>query len=79
MRLSNWKFVILVIVIIGGSFYWFSMRPAKINIFCNEKAHEDARRLYQHNNPLTSDLTKYNSSQYEEYYKQCLRSKGINW
>ncbi len=65
IKLNNWKFVILIIVIIGGSFYWFSVRPARIYSKCTKWSLE--------NRPTGTNL-----DQLEFMYKVCLRRNGIN-
>lgn len=71
IKLNNWKFVILIIIIIGGCFYWFSVRPAIIYSNCNIKAKEI---LYEKDN-LTIISAQ---SLYDISFKMCIRSKGVN-
>ena len=37
IKLNDWKFIILIILIIGGAFYWYEWRPAQINKECLKK------------------------------------------
>jgi len=63
IKLNNWKFVILIIVILGGSFYWFSVRPARIYSKCGEWSIKQGISTAQ---------------SIEAFYKYCVRANGIN-
>ena len=80
--------IILLILIGGGLFYWFGIRPPRIYSYCNEWAIEKAQRFYKEkiekqyyitdNDKEQIEKGYYLISNYESYYKRCLREKGIN-
>ena len=73
---ENWfkvSFLAVVIVVIGGSFYWFQWRPQKIRIECNDSAFRGSMESLDVSTQTQSgrmDL-KY------KFYKDCLRYSGI--
>jgi len=80
-KLNAWKFTILVIIIFGGLFYWYQVRPSRIYSKCDTSATTLARDLYKFNNPYNlKEIERgiHNRDSYDSYYKKCLRSKGIN-
>jgi hypothetical protein len=70
-------------------FYWFELRPVKINRVCTATAGVSARALLQEKaNVATDAATKrsyeqlvsknmYLRTDYESYYKKCLREDGV--
>lgn len=71
IKLNNWKFIILIVLIIGGAFYWYSLRPSIIKKDCYSEAREKAI--------IKSDLPdkKIYKDDFDTYYKWCLESKGL--
>lgn len=66
-KLNNWKFIILVVLIVGGAFYWFEWRPFQANKFCS-KASSD----------VISEYPTLTMEQHRFWYDLCLTNKGIN-
>lgn len=75
IKLNNWKFIIMIILIIGGGFYWFQIRPNKIYVKCNEESRNKLNELTKKNGLETINEMK---SFYDTTYNMCIRSKGIN-
>jgi hypothetical protein len=67
IKLNDWKFGILIIIFIGGFFYWFQVRPSRIYSLCNKSALNSVKTL--------SNPTKI---EYDFLYESCLRNKGLN-
>ncbi len=44
IKLNAWKFIILIIIIIGGSFYWYELRPVQIKKNCADTARVQINR-----------------------------------
>lgn len=88
LKLNNWKFsilittiIIVIIGILGGVFYWYQIRPTRIYSKCDYASRMLAMDYYKSVYPYkTSEISQgmYLVENYESYYKQCLRSKGIN-
>jgi len=87
-KVKKYWWVIVVILVIGGVFYWFQLRPSIIYSLCHNQAVEKAQKLYKdkiESQYYVSDEEKerikngwYFKDDYESYYKQCLRIRGIN-
>lgn len=70
-------------------FYWYEMRPIRINAECMGQAAANARLLVQSKAEIAVDPEKrtsyqnlveknmYLRSDYESFYKKCLRGYGI--
>jgi len=81
IKLKGIRYIVLVLIIAGGLFYWFQIRPSKIYSKCDTSATTLARDLYKFNNPYNlKEIERgiQNRDSYDSYYKKCLRSKGIN-
>jgi hypothetical protein len=63
-------FILIIIVFLGGAFYWFQWRPSKIYSYCNNWALDRSREKCNCGG-------KYQSQDYDVYYKRCLREKGL--
>lgn len=59
--------IFLILLLIGGLFYWFELRPSNIRSYCNWSVRWGPDK----SNRLTVEL-------YDFLYKSCLRSKGIS-
>lgn len=73
IKLNNWKFIILIVLIIGGAFYWYQIRPAKIYSNCDKEA-RDSIKTISGSLHTTSEFKDF----YDIKYGSCLRNKGIN-
>lgn len=51
-NLNKWKFIILIILIFGGAFYWFQLRPIIIKRNCSWFTQMEAGK------PMVPELTK---------------------
>lgn len=79
IKIINWKFITLIIIflVIGltvKAFYLIKIKPSHIISNCHEIAQKAAIKEYSSYEGNTS----FRPDEYELYYKQCLRSKGIN-
>ena len=63
-KLNDWKFIILIILIVGGAFYWYEMRPSMIRSSCSQQARGS---LFSISPP----------NKYDRDYKLCLRRHGF--
>lgn len=63
--------LVVIILMSGFLFYWYEYRPTAIRKNCNKLAIQEAQHRY---NP---EGRYYFPEDYEHYYKECLRSKGI--
>ena len=84
---DNWfkiGLLVLLAIIIGDTFYWNEIRPAKIYSTCYKKAADQASDLLREKVELGA--TQYSKSiekglfltkDYEGYYRDCLRQHGI--
>jgi len=61
--------VLVVIVIIGGLFYWYEWRPVTAKDECNKDAYEKSR---EQADTLDRQLDVYNF-----VYNMCMRNKGL--
>lgn len=73
---QNWmrmSIFIISLIIIGGAFYWFQLRPSHIYSNCYKKAVEAAIKK-------CTDCSegRFKIDDYDTYYKMCLRKYGIN-
>ncbi|MFH1231154.1 MAG: hypothetical protein V1709_06615 [Planctomycetota bacterium] len=68
--------VLLLLFVSGGLFYWFEWRPSQIRKEAVEVAIEKARNLYKKKNP-GEEGKSYRKEDFETYYQQHIRSKGL--
>jgi len=64
-----WAIILLVIIILGGAFYWYELRPIPIRKKCGEYATNAAEK-----NNVLSD----NSDAVIMFYKICIVLAGLN-
>jgi len=72
--------IILVILVIIGWFYWFQVRPSIIYSSCHSQALSSIQEPCE-GGYITCKLFGKEDlpvGDYEAYYKACLRSRGIN-
>lgn len=92
IRVKKYKYLILAtIVILSFCFYWIFMRPVIGKKNCNKEAIKSAINQSQGHGyvPIREiadwniveinrgDESRYRRGEYEKYYKDCLRSKGL--
>ena len=67
---KNWKIVLIVILVLSW-FGWYKARPSIVYSYCHKISKEKTTSL---------KISNFDTSVkfYEQSYKQCLRSKGIN-
>lgn len=70
IKWSKSMFIVLILILLGGLFYWYQVRPSKLYTYCHKFALAGATYEY--------DKEKYNQDSYDNYYKMCLRLKGMN-
>lgn len=75
-KIKQYKYIIiLTLIILGGVFYWFEFRPSNIRSSCALWARDKA---VKENEAETGDNKSYQTKAYDDYYKRCLREKGLN-
>ncbi len=73
---KNWfkaSVVVILIITIGGSFYWFQWRPRKIRVECNDSAFRSSMESYD----ATSFTQSGRMDLKDKFYKDCLRYNGF--
>jgi len=73
-KIKEYKwFILIIILVLLLSFYWFEYRPSQIKKECSIWAVNQAK-----GGGLTAYLKEnYNSNVYNDYYTRCLREKGL--
>jgi len=61
-----WILIVITLVLLGGAFYWYELRPSKIVKLCNQKAIDQADKVERENIPV-----------YDFTYRLCTRLRGI--
>ena len=80
---ENWfKVGLLAIstIFVVSAFYWFEWRPTQIKKECNISSIKNAQDFYKTKYSYEKqEIEKgyYLVDNYESYYKQCLREKGL--
>lgn len=79
-KLKEYKALIIIgLIILGGAFYWFQLRPVQIKKECYQKHLSTppdlsyAHYLEQKDNPVKENTTPYG----EEAYGRCLLEHGL--
>jgi predicted negative regulator of RcsB-dependent stress response len=73
---TNWfkaGLLIILIICIGGAFYWYGLRSSNIKKSCAIWALDRAINLYGN----YGDSKNYQPDLYDHYFKRCLREKGL--
>lgn len=65
---NKFLYILLILFLILGLFYWFQIRPSNIRSYC------DWSVRWGPDKPSNSQIEK----KYDFLYKSCLRSKGIS-
>ena len=71
-KIKQYKYLIILAIVLAISFYWFQLRPAQIRKTCFRivDAQEDKR--------LSAFDSKYGITQFDEVrYKKCLLEHGL--
>jgi len=86
-RVIKWVFISIVLLIVGGWFYWYEVRPANIRSLCSQIATEKATLKKEDQKPdlldtildrsKTSDKDIFYPDKYEIYYDICLNEHGL--
>lgn len=61
--------LIIVLLMAGGMFYWFQIRPSNIRATCQEEVKNKAQ--------ATEEEKSYDTSLANNWYRICLASKGM--
>lgn len=69
-----WPVLLVVIVILGGSFYWYSYRPSSIVRKCSLEATERAIKAY---GGVGEEKGKFLEKIRDTYYGWCLQKNGL--
>jgi len=75
--------VLATLFCIGGAFYWFQWRPAKIRSYCHHQANEKAKLTIKESSlidvyyPSEEQENKISTEKYKFLYDNCLHSKGL--
>lgn len=82
--------VLAIVAAAAFLFYWYELRPIQMNNSCAAQAGANARALLQSKFEVAQDTQKreayrdlvarnmYLRSDYESFYKKCLRGYGVN-
>jgi predicted negative regulator of RcsB-dependent stress response len=73
---DNWfrlSLLVIVIIALGGWFYWFEFRPSQIREKCNSESF-----LYNSSNNYDPVNSPAWLDKQEKLYKDCLRFKGLD-
>ena len=66
---ENWAIVLLAVVILGGAFYWYELRPIPIRKLCTELTWKTLKE--QH---IQIDNAYFATS----YYNSCITNEGLS-
>ena len=69
--------VIAILLIIGGLFWYYEIKPAIVRNKCNWEVREEINELMPRSSSLEEDRFLLNL--YEVKFKICLRNKGIEY
>ncbi|OQX71073.1 hypothetical protein B6D52_02750 [Candidatus Parcubacteria bacterium 4484_255] len=75
--------IILTVMILGFLFYWYEFRPSQIKKWCFIEAQEEAIKLLKTKAEILEKYKEgaerdlYLEDDFEYYYKNCLRKKGL--
>jgi len=75
--------IVLAVIVLGGTFYWYEYRPSQIKKECFTTAQEKAKKLLKTKAELSSEYKEeverdlYLKDDLDFYYKNCLRKKGL--
>ena len=81
--------IILLILSIGGWFYWFHLRPSEIRMVCTKESYDAAHNVLVERINSASDSNelkaeyikgaegKFDQDWFENSYAACLHSKGL--
>lgn len=64
-NLNQWKFIILIMLIITSAFYWFQLRPTEIR-----------KKCAQASEVITGDFS-WNKEILRQRYNDCLSKHGL--
>jgi hypothetical protein len=72
--------IILVLVVIGTSFYWFQLRPAQIRKSCWDKIEKIKSGELKSEKYVSQEfqIALGNQKATEDYYGNCLKGKGLD-
>ena len=66
IKLNDWKFIILLVLVIVGAFYWYEYRPAHVYKECTKKE----INLFQDKSYLDEKALNF-------FYSICVKGRGI--
>lgn len=70
--------ITLLILFFAFAFYWIFVRPIIAKQSCNKTAIEQATENKPLYIPIKDRDRGYIKSEYEEFYKSCIRESGLN-
>jgi hypothetical protein len=82
--------VLAILAVAVFLFYWYEIRPIQMNNSCSMEASYNARLLLQNKAAVTTDPARqqaygslvakdmYLRSDFESFYKKCMRRHGVN-
>ena len=77
-KIINWiskhKIILLVVLVVAGLFYWYSLRPSFIKKDCYNVATEKAKGKRKEAGATDG---KFSKDDYDAYYKFCLQKNGL--
>lgn len=75
-RFDYWVTVSLVLLLIGGAFYWYEFRLQKIHQNCNSKSESKVLEALEAPGDLISGFDDFQDF-YDYLYSSCLREQGL--
>jgi|CXWL01.1.fsa_nt_gi hypothetical protein len=76
MKQEKFKYIgilFLIIVLLGGLFYWYEIKPNSIKTECSGAAENKVTRTKFYGFGEEAEKAR----DYEAYYQQCLHEKGL--
>lgn len=67
--------IVIALAVIGGAIYYYEVRPSMIRNECHWEGREKATKAGKDRSGVKEGW--YLKSDYDHYYKHCLRNKGI--
>jgi hypothetical protein len=74
--LKKYWWVILIIAVLGGMFYWFQWRPTSIRKSCYRVSVKNAQAAYKETNP-NAEEGYVNFNTMDRFYIYCLQKNGL--
>jgi len=70
-----WIIIILALLVLGASFYWYQWRPSQIRKECAQTSED---KWNEKKDAFEIDNTENARGYYDFYYYSCLHKKGLS-